>query len=682
MPQVAEASDSTSDAEDLGSETSSAPEDEDEPGCASIYTLHHLTEASFEALVQRVWPGEFESALAAAAAPDGGDAAAAGGGGPTLTGVTGRRLRVPVVPQQILDIITGAGAGELAEHLRALGAAAGAAATEPGSGGAASGAPPPPQPFLTPAEWWVQHLADVSRTEDALHDAAADVRLLRWVYGAIASAQADEFAARQASLRAGAERGAALLALLDKLAACWRRLQRQHDRRRQLDDLRRRAKAGFARVRGLEQRGGHAAGEHAAAFLDALFDNLCQAAPGAPTSAAVGAGLATPAGTAAAGGAAVAGRGAGAKDSAASPEHDGGSGARDQDGCPPPGSTLPGGGTLPPPPSLRLPAPAADAASAPASALQVRLGSLAPLYQCGPAVAAVLRAPELALEASQHYARALLERELSVLALAEAMLADDAEAALARQAAASDRLARQRLELAAAEAEHARLLTDGPAAHRKRDALDKATKEAEHRERAADALARVEASKGLIAADEAEAAAAAAALAGAAAELARVRDQAGQIAARRRNLSDLNAQLLEPVGGAPKHAALAAASAAAVHAGGGGAGGEGKAGRADAGVDAGMSLRAQRLECLMYRVLWASEAIKLFRGQYTPHGPPSRQYSLLVRATNWARARVAEHEAASRALEDEAAELHTKLQELGWWVSGGSRALLGAEGRV
>jgi hypothetical protein len=636
--------------------------------------------------VQRVWPGEFESALAAAGGgggdggADGGGGGGGGGGGATLTGVTGRRLRAPIVPQQILDIITGAGAGELAEQLRALSGGGGAIACGGGAGARGGGASAP-EPYLTPAEWWVQHLADASRAADPLQDAAADARLLRWVYGAVVSAQADEFASRQAALRGGLERGAALLALLDKLAACWRRLQRQHDRRRGLDDLRRRVKAGFAEVRALEQAGGHASGEHAAAFLDALFNNLCHPATAAGTGAGSAAALPPPstpapalAPAAAAGAEPAAGEGAAAGGGrkgdkaraaagvgAASPECDGGGGARDQDGAgPAPCSSLPGGGALPPPPSLRLLAPAAGGGPPPAGGAGVaaagapapRPGAFAPLHQCVPAAAVVLCAPQLALEASQAYARALLDRELAVLALAEAMLSDDADAARGRAAAASDRLARQRLELAASEAEHARLLADGPAAHRKRDALDKATKEAEHREKVTDASARVEASRGLIAADEAEAAAAGGAAAEAAAELARVRDQARQIAARRRNLSDLNAQLLAPLPG---------------RAGAGGAAADGAAadGAAAAPSD-GMSLRAQRLECLMYRVLWASEAIKLFRGQYAPHGAGGRQYGLLVRASKWARARVAEHEAACRALEDEQAELHTKLQELGW----------------
>lgn len=58
-------------------------------------------------------------------------------------------------------------------------------------------------------------------------------------------------------------------------------------------------------------------------------------------------------------------------------------------------------------------------------------------------------------------------------------------------------------ELKDAEAEHLRVQAEGPAHHRKRDLLDKATKEAEHRERLADLQARMAAAKERVAADEA-----------------------------------------------------------------------------------------------------------------------------------------------------------------------------------
>jgi hypothetical protein len=687
------ASASDDDGLDDSASSSNCDDDDEEPGCASIFTLHHLTEASFESLVQRVWPGEFESAIAAqqSGGSDGNGerdgspnsspeaqlaaAGAAPAAVPTLTGRSGRRLRAPAVPQQVLDII--AAGGGLAS-LAGLDAAAGR-----GGGGAPrpANAGPAPKPHLLPAEWWVQHLGDASRAEDADQDALVDLRVLRWVYGNIISSQSDDFAVRQSGLRGGQDRGPALALLLDKLAACWRRLQRQHDRRRQLEDLRLRVKAAFAKVRELEQVGLHCSPEAASAFLAALFGNLRQAdgEPGAGGGAADEAAVAASADVAAAGLPAVAANKGADGDGAA--DSDGGGGARDQDGGVATGgakpgacSSLPGGGTLPPPPSLRLPplasglaspaSPPSAAADISAGALQRRVSQLAPLYQCAPAAAVVFASPELALSCSQDYALALLERELAVLALSEAMLSDDTEAARARAGAAGERRARQRVELGAAEAEHARLVADGPAAHRKRDALDKATKEAEHREKAADALARVEASKGMIAADEAEAAAAAAALSEAAAQLVRVREQARQIAARRKNLRDLNLQLELPLG--PDAIATATATATAGD-GGGDSSAAAPAGTAVVGPgDAALSPHTQRLECLMYRVLWASESVKLFRSQYSPHGAPSRQYQLLVRASKWARARIAEHEASSRALEDEQADLHGKLQDLGW----------------
>ena len=54
------------------------------------------------------------------------------------------------------------------------------------------------------------------------------------------------------------------------------------------------------------------------------------------------------------------------------------------------------------------------------------------------------------------------------------------------------------------------------------------------------------------------------------------------------------------------------------------------------GSTADMEWRAQRLECLMYRVLWVSETVKKFREQYSPHsGGP--HYELFIKATNWAK---------------------------------------------
>lgn len=311
-------------------------------------------------------------------------------------------------------------------------------------------------------------------------------------------------------------------------------------------------------------------------------------------------------------------------------------------------------------PTPQLPAAAGMPASA-VSQLQVRLNQLAPLYLCEPAVEVVRSAPALAREASQRYARALLERELSVLALIEAMLDDDVSTARQKLQGANDRLLARRTELSTTEAEHARIAAEGPASHRKKDFLDKATKEAEHREKLADLKAKIDAAKAAIAEDEVTAAAADLAAADAQADLARVREQARQIAARRKNLEDLNAQLSTPVPPLTAAALAAAASTNGVlgpnvggppvprmppvppptcsccppvqaapsstvapvssdQGAGSGAGAvvKGEGPGSSSAVDLGWSWRAQRLECLMYRVLWVAEAVKLFQAQYEP----------------------------------------------------------------
>lgn len=367
--------------------------------------------------------------------------------------------------------------------------------------------------------------------------------------------------------------------------------------------------------------------------------------------------------------------------------------------------TLPGGGNLSPPPSFRLPQPPQPLPSHALVAtqdaehqtavqqLQFRLNQLAPLYLSEPAVDVVRAAPALASEASQRYARALLERELAVLALVDVMLEDEQEAARQQQKEAADRLQAHQQELSNADAEHARVSAEGPASHRKRDMLDKATKEAEHREKLADLTAKNTAAREAISVDEADAAAAAAAASDAANDLARVREQARQIAARKKNLEDLNAQLAAPVpagaAGTPITAVAATAAAAVMlppqpamvmppptaatstaatantatattrH------GGAADPAAISIAAELGWSWRAQRLECLMYRVLWVAEAVKLFQQQYSPH-VGGRQYELLVRASKWARSKCDEYDATLRASCEGLAQIRSKLQELAW----------------
>jgi hypothetical protein len=349
------------------------------------------------------------------------------------------------------------------------------------------------------------------------------------------------------------------------------------------------------------------------------------------------------------------------------------------------------------------------------SQLQVRLNQLAPLYLCEPAVDVVRAAPALACEASQRYARALLERELAVLSLIEAMLEDDAAAARQKLAGANERLLARRAELSTAEAEHSRLTAEGPASHRKKDFLDKATKEAEHREKLADLKAKIDAAKAAISEDEVTAAAADLAAADAQGDLARVREQARQIAARKKNLEDLNAQLsapvpplseaalaaavssgsgiagnlgtLAPMPGAAAAAAAAAAGSAscsccppapagapALHqlsvaapAAVTSSSSSGTVGTDPAAIstaaELGWSWRAQRLECLMYRVLWVAEAVKLFQAQYEPRG---KQYELLVRASKWVKECCDEYDLTFQAAAEDLNNLRNRVQQLAW----------------
>lgn len=69
----------------------------------------------------------------------------------------------------------------------------------------------------------------------------------------------------------------------------------------------------------------------------------------------------------------------------------------------------------------------------------------------------VRRQPVLAHDTSQRYAAALLEREVSVLALVEVMVAGEAEEAARERAAAEEALKRHRAEQRDAEAEYQRV---------------------------------------------------------------------------------------------------------------------------------------------------------------------------------------------------------------------------------
>lgn len=103
-------------------------------------------------------------------------------------------------------------------------------------------------------------------------------------------------------------------------------------------------------------------------------------------------------------------------------------------------------------------------------------------------------------------------------------------------------------------------------------------------------------------------------------DLRSVRDQLRQVAARKKNLQDLNDQLDVPLSilldpnVPPEPPGPPAAP----------------------GGEATLGWRTQRLECLMYRVLWVAEAIKMFKDNYAPHSG-SRSYGLFLRASSWAK---------------------------------------------
>lgn len=374
--------------------------------------------------------------------------------------------------------------------------------------------------------------------------------------------------------------------------------------------------AKFADVKAYEEAAQHGTSQQAAVFLDALRNTL---SPAPPAAAPVLPSCPAPSSTAAP---AADGTSAAAVDSRQQQQQQ---------------------------PAARAAAAAAAVALSPLMQLTTYMTKLAPLYLCEAAVAAVRSAPLLASEASQQYACALLERELAVLALMEAQLEHDVAVARQRLQAANDRLlAKRGTELAAAEAEQAKLIAEGPASHRKKDLLDKATKETEHRQKLADVKARIEAAKAAIAEDEVLAASAELAAAEGTAALLHVQDLSRQMNMRLKTLQDFNAQLAALL--PPLHAAAAAAAAAAnagqqqappaaatsstygsptsnsvdSSASSSSPHGDGMPAPAAPGAftdaHAEWTLRARRLECLMCRVLWVAETIRLFDSQYDTHG--------------------------------------------------------------
>jgi hypothetical protein len=377
--------------------------------------------------------------------------------------------------------------------------------------------------------------------------------------------------------------------------------------------------AKFADVKALEEAAQHGTSQQATAFLDALQNSISPTAvhsliptlpacPGASSTAADAAGCSPEA----------------AADAAAA---------------------------LSEQKQARAAAIAASAALSPLMQLTTYMTKLAPLYLCEAAVAGVRSAPLLASEASQQYACALLQRELAVLALMEAKLEHDVAVARQRLQATNERLlAKRGTELVAAEAEQAKLIAEGPASHRKKDLLDKATKETEHRQKLAEVKNRIDTAKAAIAEDENVAASAELASAEGTTALLHVQDLVRQMNMRLKTLQDFNAQLaalLPPqqlaagAAAGPQRTACAltdsqgassssgcSAAPTALDSGDRASGASCSGGLqavampppapASPYVDAHAewTLRARRLECLMCRVLWVAETIRLFDGQY------------------------------------------------------------------
>lgn len=82
-----------------------------------------------------------------------------------------------------------------------------------------------------------------------------------------------------------------------------------------------------------------------------------------------------------------------------------------------------------------------------------------------------------------------------------------------------------------------------------------------------------------------------------------------------------------------------------------------------ASAAADMEWRATRLECLMYRVLWVSEAVKMFQPQYSPR-QSTHHYDLFIRATHWAKQLSEEYEESIRAYCCELERLRSRLRDV------------------
>ncbi|GIL47102.1 hypothetical protein Vafri_4016 [Volvox africanus] len=666
-------------------------EDEEEDGpCVSLFNVAGDVELGFDRLITQMWGGGAENDEAASAALD--QQSAAANSVPASCAGNSNYARSRSQQQGNRGGRNHNQGRQQSPATRGLGMGNNAATVATGctlagvmGAAGAVGLPDDPvlaeelvgpredEPYLLVADWWLHHLR-----LDGGGPVPDELRVLRWVYGNVINVQAEEFCARQRELRGGRDRDAAILDLYDEVAAVWRSLQAVTDKRSRLEALRRAARGHFAVVRRLEEAGGHASLEQATEFLDAVLSGYCQGQQGGVATAA----SATSAGAGTLGDGAPLGP----------PEQPGTPTMSEATSAPADASAT--GSSA----AADVPASATAGADNPTVTTGAGAASSGPsgplLYLCERAVEVVRRHPALAQEPSQRYAAALLERELSVLALVEVMVAAEAEDAARERGVAEESLKRHRAEHREAEAEYQRVQAEGPASHRKKDLLDKATKEAEHREQLRELAARLASLSDSIAADEANKTRYAEKHEEAERELAYVRDAIRQTSTRRASLLDVCATLDVPFAPPPQHQQRANLPQQRLNRAGGGLGAvqadhvsvDGPAatpssshaegdvcsaalalgppsggGLGSAAAD--MEWRATRLECLMYRVLWVSEAVKMFQPQYNPR-PTTHHYNLFIRATHWAKQLSEEYEESIRAYCCELERLRARLRDV------------------
>lgn len=205
-----------------GDSASQSAGTEEDAGCMSLFQLHNLDELSFEQLVEHIWPGELEEQQQAAAA--GGKATGKASKGANAQMGASLRTKQQQQRQQVQS--------------RGAAAPAGADGTAVGASRKQGQLSLAQEPKLLPATWWLDHFQQSGSAGDPPAAAAADTRVLRWVYGNIVSSQAEEFASAQAALRGQMDRSTALLEMYEGMANAWRRMQRVADKRRLLEQLR------------------------------------------------------------------------------------------------------------------------------------------------------------------------------------------------------------------------------------------------------------------------------------------------------------------------------------------------------------------------------------------------------------------------------------------------------------